>query len=203
MLVSIVADRRLRLLGQLLPTLFLLLLLAGGASALAAETRQQSCGGSIQYGDSEQHYNHADWPHCDYWFQGDEGDRVTVHVQVQRGGLRPQLLLGDSNGRIIAQTTGTALSHVLNAGDGEYVLRLTSADNPRNYGFFTIWLQEPVAQKYRELGGSNSFLGAPSITERSTPDGAGRFRHYAGGSIYFHPTTGAHEVHGAIRNRWS
>ena len=41
-----------------------------------------------------------------------------------------------------------------------------------------------------------------------TPTGArfaivvGRFNHFQGGSIYWHPDTGAHEVHGAIRDKW-
>src|SRR5438309_7346973 len=61
----------------------------------------------------------------------------------------------------------------------------------------------PIGDKYAELGGAAGFLGAPTSQEASTPDGAGRFRHFAGGSIYWHPTTGAHEVHGLILKRWA
>jgi hypothetical protein len=57
--------------------------------------------------------------------------------------------------------------------------------------------------KYAQLGGSNGFLGAPVIVESVTPDGIGRYRHFQGGSIYWTPGTGAHEVHGAIRGKWS
>jgi uncharacterized protein with LGFP repeats len=39
--------------------------------------------------------------------------------------------------------------------------------------------------------------------ETTTPDGIGRFNHFQGGSIYWTPATGAHEVHGAIRDRWA
>jgi hypothetical protein len=57
--------------------------------------------------------------------------------------------------------------------------------------------------KYAQLGGSTGFLGSPVINESVTPDGIGRYRHFQGGSIYWHPSTGAHEVHGAIRGKWS
>lgn len=59
-----------------------------------------------------------------------------------------------------------------------------------------------ISEKYQQLGGGNGFLGQPFGLETACPDGAGRFRHYKGGSIYWHPTTNAHEVHGTIINRW-
>lgn len=59
-----------------------------------------------------------------------------------------------------------------------------------------------IEQKYQQLGGERSFLGAPTTPERVAPDGAGRYRHYRGGSIYWHPKTGAFEVHGEIRRKW-
>jgi hypothetical protein len=61
----------------------------------------------------------------------------------------------------------------------------------------------PISDKYAQLGGSGGFLGWPTIAETTAPDGVGRFRHYQGGSIYWHPRTGAHEVHGLIRQRWA
>lgn len=60
-----------------------------------------------------------------------------------------------------------------------------------------------IDQKYQALGGANGFLGAPQISEQTAPDGTGRYRHYAGGSIYWHPLTDAHEVHGFIRAKWA
>jgi hypothetical protein len=39
-------------------------------------------------------------------------------------------------------------------------------------------------------------LGSPTTSELPTPDGIGRFPHYQRGSIYFTPSTGAHEIHG-------
>jgi uncharacterized protein with LGFP repeats len=57
----------------------------------------------------------------------------------------------------------------------------------------------PISDRYAQLGGSGGFLGSPTTTEKFTPDGLGRFRHYQHGSIYFHPQTWVHEVHGMIR----
>jgi hypothetical protein len=53
------------------------------------------------------------------------------------------------------------------------------------------------------LGGATSFLGEPLTDELTTPDGVGRFNHFQGGSVYWTPTTGAHEVHGAIAAKWA
>lgn len=59
-----------------------------------------------------------------------------------------------------------------------------------------------IRDKWAELGWERGFLGYPLIDETATPDGVGRFNHFQGGSIYWHPDTGAHEVHGAIRDKW-
>ena len=37
----------------------------------------------------------------------------------------------------------------------------------------------------------------------ATPDGVGRYRHWAGGSLYWTPGRGAHLVLGAIRDKWA
>lgn len=51
-----------------------------------------------------------------------------------------------------------------------------------------------VNQKY--------FLGAPISDEFKTPQKSGRGQHFEGGSIYWSQPTGAHEVHGAILEKW-
>jgi LGFP repeat len=61
----------------------------------------------------------------------------------------------------------------------------------------------PISDKYAQLGGAGGFLGQPTVAETVTPDGVGHYRHYEGGSIYWHPRTGAHEVHGLIGQRWA
>ena len=60
-----------------------------------------------------------------------------------------------------------------------------------------------IGEKWAQLGGEGGFLGAPLTDETGTPDGVGRFNHFAGGSIYWTPETGAHAVYGAIRDKWA
>jgi len=60
-----------------------------------------------------------------------------------------------------------------------------------------------IRAKWAAFGGEQSFLGYPVTDELTTPDGVGRFSHFQGGSIYWTPNTGAHEVHGLIRDKWS
>jgi uncharacterized protein with LGFP repeats len=55
-----------------------------------------------------------------------------------------------------------------------------------------------IRQLYQSLGYEQSFLGYPTTDETTTPDGVGKFNEFQGGTIYWHPSTGAHEVHGAI-----
>ncbi len=56
---------------------------------------------------------------------------------------------------------------------------------------------------WANLGWERSVLGYPTTDETMTPDGVGRYNHFQHGSIYWTPLTGAHEVHGLIRDRWS
>jgi uncharacterized protein with LGFP repeats len=61
-----------------------------------------------------------------------------------------------------------------------------------------------IKSKWVALGAQQSFLGYPATDELLTLDGAGRYNHFSGGgSIYWHPSVGAHEVHGAIKVRWA
>jgi uncharacterized protein with LGFP repeats len=46
-------------------------------------------------------------------------------------------------------------------------------------------------------------LGYPATDEIALPDGEGRLNHFEHGSIYWTSQTGAHEVHGAIRDKWA
>ncbi len=60
-----------------------------------------------------------------------------------------------------------------------------------------------IRVKWAHLGGERGFLGFPLTDESGAPDGHGRYSHFGGGSIYWTPETGAHEVHGAIRAKWA
>src|SRR3569833_1684160 len=71
---------------------------------------------------------------------------------------------------------------------------------------FAVW--GAIGQKWFSL--KQKQIGYPGTDEMGSKDGRGRFNHFramqlAGGppaSIYWTPTTGAHEVHGAIREAW-
>lgn len=52
------------------------------------------------------------------------------------------------------------------------------------------------------LGGEGSVLGYPLSDETAAPDNIGRFNDFQNCSMYWHPNTGAWEVHGPIRDRW-
>jgi uncharacterized protein with LGFP repeats len=60
-----------------------------------------------------------------------------------------------------------------------------------------------IRVKWARLGGHRSFLGYPVTDELPCEPGGGRFNHFEGGSIYWRPDIGAHEVHGAIRDLWA
>lgn len=60
-----------------------------------------------------------------------------------------------------------------------------------------------INAKYRSLKGAAGFLGGPKTAVTACPDQQGYFRHFQAGSIYWHPSSGVHAVHGEIRDRWS
>ena len=61
----------------------------------------------------------------------------------------------------------------------------------------------PILAKYNSVGGAGGFLGAAQTGDTVCPDRVGHFVHFAFGSIYWTPTTGAHEVHGNIHAKWA
>jgi TIR domain/LGFP repeat len=87
-------------------------------------------------------------------------------------------------------STATSIPQIINTTDAPVVATFTA-----------IPLSE-IDQLYLSLGGEGGALGGPLGSEQSTPDGKGRFREFQNGSIYWTPSTGAHEVHGAIWNKW-
>ncbi|HJQ46662.1 MAG TPA: PQQ-dependent sugar dehydrogenase [Amycolatopsis sp.] len=61
-----------------------------------------------------------------------------------------------------------------------------------------------IRAQWEALGWETGPMGYPVTDELGTPDGVGRYNHFTkAASIYWTPGTGAHEVYGAIRQRWS
>ncbi|SEO61371.1 LGFP repeat-containing protein [Trujillonella endophytica] len=58
-----------------------------------------------------------------------------------------------------------------------------------------------IRDRYYAMGGPNSWLGLP-VTGQTGVNG-GSFNHFEGGSIYASPSTGAHAISGAIRDKWA
>ena len=58
-----------------------------------------------------------------------------------------------------------------------------------------------IRGRYAALGNENSFLGFP-VSDEVGLGGGGAVNHFQGGSIYSAPRTGAHEVHGLIREAY-
>ncbi|MDY0128761.1 MAG: hypothetical protein RBR63_00980 [Methanosarcina vacuolata] len=69
-------------------------------------------------------------------------------------------------------------------------------------GMNVVEVHGNIWSKYSALGAEKSVLGYPITDENTTPDKIGRYNHFQGGSIYWTPKTGAHEVHGNIREKW-
>ena len=81
---------------------------------------------------------------------------------------------------------------------GAVIIAATIATVPAGAAFAT-----DIQKKYESLGAESGFLGAPTIPEATAPDGVGKYRHFAKGSIYWHPSTGAFVVHGLIQQLWA
>jgi LGFP repeat/Glycosyl hydrolase family 26 len=64
-------------------------------------------------------------------------------------------------------------------------------------------IQGAIRTVWSSLGWEGGFLGYPVTSETSAPDRVGRYNAFQGGSIYWSPASGAHEVHGAIRESWA
>lgn len=59
-----------------------------------------------------------------------------------------------------------------------------------------------IHDKWATLGWEQK-MGFPTTDETTTPDGIGRYNHFQTGSIYWTPSTGAHDVLGVIRDKWA
>lgn len=64
-------------------------------------------------------------------------------------------------------------------------------------------IQGLIYDKWQAFGAEQGVLRFPTSDEIVAPDGKGRFTTFEGGSIYWHPSTGAHVVSGDILDQWA
>ncbi|MDI2131948.1 hypothetical protein [Yinghuangia seranimata] len=65
------------------------------------------------------------------------------------------------------------------------------------------YVENTMAAKWTEYGAEHGFLGYPMMDAIPSTDGVGRYIHFQRGSIFWSPSTGAHEIHGGIRDKWA
>ncbi|MGI4894641.1 MAG: NlpC/P60 family protein [Janthinobacterium lividum] len=58
-----------------------------------------------------------------------------------------------------------------------------------------------IRAHYADLAWENSYLGFPVTDEFSVP--GGRAQHFQGGSVYWSPASGAHDVRDLVRQKWA
>ena len=100
-----------------------------------------------------------------------------------------------------ADFTGAATSPVESIGVGmqqtfaNCIIYFSPATGPHE-------VHGDILRKYLANNGP-AILGLPLIDEQGTPDGVGRYNHFAlNASIYFSPNTGPMVVQGSVRDRW-
>ncbi|MCU1538665.1 MAG: sugar dehydrogenase [Humibacillus sp.] len=107
-----------------------------------------------------------------------------------------QVVTGSSV-QLAAPVTSTYRSFVSWSDGGASTHSITMPDSDL---VLTASYRTAIETKYASLGGAGSFLGLPTTPEYDIA--GGRARNYAGGRLYWSAATGAHEVHGAILNRY-
>lgn len=86
-------------------------------------------------------------------------------------------------------------------GDGRYNVFQNGAIYWRgDLGAFEV--HGPIRTVWGTLAWETGPLGFPISDVERTPDGVGSYSVFEGGSVYWSPRTGAHEVFGAIRAKW-
>ena len=59
-----------------------------------------------------------------------------------------------------------------------------------------------INSKYQDMTKAGIALGQPISAEQTSSDGQGHVRVYQNSTLYWNPRTGAHEVHGSIREQY-
>lgn len=113
--------------------------------------------------------------------------------------LRPVTSNYEINYQQLSEETGGSFAYFVRFTNGAAVYCKSTSDKA-----FAVW--GDIYMAYTNLiNGSKPqyFLGSPTSDEFKTPNKNGAGQHFEGGSIYWSPNTGAHEVHGAIIDKWA
>ncbi|NAZ75603.1 hypothetical protein GTQ99_09245 [Kineococcus sp. T13] len=125
---------------------------------------------------------------------------TSTGAQFTRGAIRDKwAATGWENGRLGFPTTSDAPTP---NGRGWYT-HFQGASvywSPQTGAHFTAGA---IKDQWALHGWENGGLGFPATDDTSTPNGRGYYTHFQGGSIYWSPATGAHDVRGAIRDKWA
>lgn len=107
-----------------------------------------------------------------------------------------------AHARALNGAPGAEVSAIESVGDGNRIRYQNGAIYVSAHTA-PAWVYGAIGERYDGFGGSAGWLGMPITDETGTPDGRGRYNHFENGSIYWTQTTGAFEVHGAIRDKWA
>ena len=73
-------------------------------------------------------------------------------------------------------------------------------DDKSGKGPFIVYGE--IYTKYVNIGAEEGMLSFPKMSVNKTPDGLGKYVYFEGGSIYWSPQSGAHEIHGNILSKY-
>lgn len=94
------------------------------------------------------------------------------------------------------------VSETQDAGNGGFVQQYTTGNIYWHPHTGAKWVYGAILTKFLGLGGPSGFLGYPLTDENATLGSTGSYNHFQGGSIYYSIESGAHEIHGLIRDHW-
>jgi hypothetical protein len=124
-------------------------------------------------------------------------DQVQMHGRgrsVRRAGRSARPALDCLEERVVLSgpnSTGVAASLILPVR-GPIIVHLPPKPNPTGVA--------AIASEYKALG--TAILGKPTSSVQVASDGTGAFQNYHGGVIYWSAATGAHDLYGAILQKW-
>ncbi len=143
-------------------------------------------------------YNHfakPDGPASIYWSPGTGAHEIygSIRGKWQEKGWEAGVLGYPTTGETGTPDGVGRFNHFSNGGSIYY-----------SPGTGTWEVHGAIHSVWEQLGWETGPLGYPVTDENTTPDGVGRYNHFAkGGSVYWSPGTGAHAVYGSIRGRWA